>query len=381
MNFLAHQTVRNILYQVLAIGIIAGIIGYLVLNLQDNLAQRNIATGFGFLDQEASFAISESLIDYTPADSYGRAIVVGLLNTLRVSVIGIALATALGFVIGVARLSQNWLVSKLALIYIDTIRNLPLLLQLFFWYSLLTLGLPGPREALSPISGVFLSNRGLFFTVFAAHPAWGAMLLALAVGVFLTWASAKLLIWRQNETGKRFPLLPLALGFILGLPLIVYVLYGAPSELNIPLLAGFNFRGGMALTPELGALLFSLVLYTAAFIAEIVRGGILGVPSGQAETGFSLGLRPGQVLSLVLIPQALRIIVPPLTSQYLNLTKNSSLAVAIGYPDLVNIINTTINQKGQAVEGILIMMSVYLSISLMIALFMNWYNASVTKRF
>ena len=374
LRLLSHETFWNVFYQVIVLVALGGLFWYLLDNLFDNLERRQIASGYSYLSHEASFSINESLIDYSPTDSYGRAFVVGLLNTLRVAVIGIFLATLLGTFLGLMRLSSNWLLSQLTLVYIDVFRNLPLILQLFFWYSILTTILPSPRQAFHPLPYVFLSNRGLFFPVFEAHPAW------FAVGIAFFFCIVLIIVFfyarksYQSQTGKTFPFLLPSMVILVVIPVLVYVSWGAPTAMNLPTLRGFNFQGGMALTPEFSALLFSLVLYTAAFIAEIVRSGIQGVPKGQTETGLSLGLKPGQVTSLIILPQALRIIIPPLTSQYLNITKNSSLAVAIGYPDLVNILNTTINQTGQAVENVLLMMSVYLSISLAIAMFMNWYN-------
>lgn len=313
--------VRGLMYQVLVVTGVVALGGWLVHNTLVNLEIRGIATGFSFLLREAGFGISESLISYTPADSYARALVVGLLNTIIVSAIGIVLASLLGTVVGVARLSGNWLVGKLAAIYVEAIRNVPLLLQLFVWYGILT-ALPGARQALHPLPGIFLSNRGLVIPS---------------------------LDWSQGW-----------------LPLI-----------NLPQLVGFNFVGGMTLSPEFAALLAGLTVYTAAFIAEIVRAGILSVPKGQTEAALSLGLSRGQILRLVVLPQALRVIVPPLTSQYLNIAKNSPLAIAIGYPDLVAVSNTAINQTGQAVEGVALVMAVFLALSLALSGLMNWYNKRV----
>lgn len=379
-RLLSHETFWNVFYQILVLVVIGGLFWYLLYNMFDNLERRQIASGYSYLSNEASFAIGESLIDYSPTDNYARAFLVGLLNTLRVALIGIVLATILGTFLGLMRLSSNWLLSKLTLIYIDVFRNIPLILQLFFWYSILTAILPSPRQAFNPLPSVYLSNRGLFFPVFETHPAWSAVALAFLACIVLVIVLFFVKKYYQEKTGKLIPFLLPSLVIFLVIPVSVYVYWGAPTAMNTPTLSGFNFQGGMALTPEFSALLFSLVLYTAAFIAEIVRSGIQGVPKGQTETGLSLGLRHGQVTSLIILPQALRIIIPPLTSQYLNLTKNSSLAVAIGYPDLVNILNTTINQTGQAVENVLLMMSVYLSISLAIALFMNWYNRSIALK-
>ncbi len=370
------RDVRAVIYQVAAIAAVVFVAWYLVSNTLANLAARNIATGFGFLGREAGFAISEGPIDYTPADSYARAFAVGLLNTLKVSLIGIVLATVLGTVVGIARLSSNWLIARLASVYIEVVRNIPLLLQLLFWYGLL-IALPAARQALSPVPGVFLSNRGLRFAVPEHHPVqvWMAALflvgIGLAVGYYL-WGRR-----RQSETGKPFPLFLPTLGWLLGPPLVAFLVAGAPLKMDMPELRGFNFQGGAEISPEFTALIVGLVTYTAGFIAENVRAGILAVSHGQWEAARALGLKPGYVLRLVILPQALRVIVPPMTSQYLNLTKNSSLAVAIGYPDLVSIANTSINQTGQAIEGIAIIMAVYLTISLAISAFMNWYNKRI----
>ena len=368
---------RAALYQVLAVVLVAGALGYLVHNTLTNLETRNIATGFGFLGREAAFAIGESLIDYEAADSYGRAFVVGLLNTLRVGLTGIVLATMIGIVIGLARLSTNWLVARLAAIYVETLRNIPLLLQLFFWYALITEVLPRPKGALNPFAGVFLSNRGLVVPKPVFEPAHGFAAIALLVGLVALW---RLMVWaraRRDRTGVGPAIQPLAVALVIGPPAVVLALGDAGLGFDMPALTGFNFRGGMTLSPEFAALLLGLTLYTAAFIAEIVRSGIQAISRGQWEAARALGLKPGPVLRLVILPQALRVIIPPLTSQYLNLVKNSSLAVAIGYPDLVSVANTTMNQTGQAIEGIAMIMAVYLFVSLAISLAMNLYNRAI----
>ncbi|MBM3570064.1 MAG: amino acid ABC transporter permease [Alphaproteobacteria bacterium] len=369
--------VRGIVYQVVVAGAVAALGWYLVNNTLDNLQRAKIASGFSFLDRESGFAIGESLIEYSPASSYGRAFAVGLLNTLRVAVIGIVLSTVLGTAIGIARLSSNWLIAKLSSLYVEVIRNVPLLLQLFFWYALITENMPGPRQAANPLPGVYISNRGFKFPLMAEHWIWDWCWVAVGVG---TISALWLFSWareRQNQTGKAFPLLWPSLGLILGLPLLAWLFGGAPTKVVVPELRGFNFQGGGSLTPEFAALLIGLTMYTAGFIAEIVRAGILAVPKGQWEAAGALGLKRGPVLRLIVLPQALRVIVPPMTSQYLNITKNSSLAVAIGYPDVVSIANTTMNQTGQAIEGIALIMAVYLTISLLISAFMNWYNKRV----
>ena len=369
--------VRGVLYQVLLLGGIAALAWYLLDNTMDNLAKARINTGFDYLGRESSFEIGESLIDYSAQNSYGRAILVGLLNTLKVSVIGIVLATILGTLLGIARLSTNWLVARLASVYVETIRNVPLLLQLFFWYALISQVFPAPRQALNPIPGVFLSNRGLRVPVLADAPGYTYAGIAFLIGCVLTYLVHRWMKKRQMETGQPPRTLLPALGLMIGLPLIAWLAGGAPTALDMPQLQGFNFSGGTSLTPEFTALLVGLIIYTAAFICEIVRSGILGVNHGQTEAAKAVGLTPGQTLRLVILPQALRLIVPPMTSQYLNLTKNSSLAIAIGYPDLVAIANISINQTGLAIENIALIMAVYLTISLSISLFMNWYNARI----
>lgn len=368
--------VRAIFYQILVVGLVALGVWYLVSNTLHNLSVRNIATGFGFLDREAGFAIGETPIEFTPADTYSRALSVGLLNTLRAAAIGIVLATILGTIIGIARLSSNWLVAKIASVYVEVMRNVPLLLQLFFWYAIIAENLPGPRQALNPMPGVFLSNRGLKLPALE-----GDGLTWLAGGfVFAVFAVMLLANWsrrRQERTGQLFPVWRVGISLIVFCPALVWWLSGSELSLNVPALKGFNFQGGLTLTPEFAALLLGLVIYTAAFIAEVVRSGIQAVSRGQWEAAESLGLRRSLALRLVVLPQALRVIIPPMTSQYLNLTKNSSLAVAIGYPDIVSVVNTTMNQTGQAIEGIMIIMAAYLTVSLSISFFMNWYNARI----
>jgi general L-amino acid transport system permease protein len=366
-----------VLYQVMVLGAVIALVAYLVRNTLENLQRQKIASGFGFLEREAGFAISESLITYTPASSYLEAILVGLLNTLYIAVFGVILATILGTIIGVARLSPNWLIARLCTIYVEMIRNVPLLLQLFLWYAIITVSLPGPRQALNPLPGVFLSNRGLKFPVPVGDPAYWVALIGFVIAIVAAvvvhrWAKA-----RQARTGQPFPSIWTGFGLIVGLPILGWLIGGAPTALDTPALKGFNFSGGREISPEFMALLVGLVTYTAGFIAEIVRSGILAVAHGQTEAALALGLRPRQVTRLVILPQALRVIVPPMTSQYLNVTKNSSLAVAVGYPDLVSVANTSINQTGQAIEGIAIIMAVYLSISLSISAFMNWYNKRI----
>lgn len=368
---------RSILNQLLVMAMV-GLLGYyLVSNTIANLDRQAIATGFDFLDKEASFEIGESVIPYSAADSYARALLVGVLNTLLVSFIGVVLSVVIGTVIGVLRLSTNWLVSRLAAVYIEFFQDIPVLLQLFFWYALFYEVLPSPRQALSPMSGVFLSNRGLVISVPEYAPAYSYMAVAflaacLAVYFLRRWARK-----RQAGTGRYFPVFGAAIVLLTLLPLMAWLAGGAPTAMSVPQLKGFNFQGGQNISPEFAALLLGLVLYTAAFVAEVVRAGIQSVGKGQREAAMSIGLSPPQVLNLVILPQALRVIIPPLTSQMLNLTKNSSLAVAIGYPDFVSVTGTVINQTGQAIEGVAMIMLVYLCLSLATSLFMNWYNKKV----
>lgn len=372
--FWHDPTKRAIIYQVVVLGMVGMLAYYLFTNTLANLERQNIATGFGFFAKESSFEIGESPIPYSAADTYARALLVGVLNTLKVSFIGIILTVILGTFIGIARLSTNWLVAKLAAIYIEILQDIPVLLQLFFWYALFYEVFPSPREALNPLGGVFLCNRGLIFGVPEPHPVYGSMALAFLAGCLAVWVLRRWAKKRQEETGQPFPVFYVSIAILMVLPLTVWWLTGAPLKMNVPKLAGFNFQGGITLSPEFAALLLGLVLYTAAFVAEIVRAGIQAIRRGQVEAAMSLGLKSGHVLRLVILPQALRVIIPPLTSQMLNLTKNSSLAVAIGFPDFVSVANTTINQTGQAIEGIGLIMVVYLFFSLTTSAFMNWYN-------
>jgi general L-amino acid transport system permease protein len=373
--------VRSAAYQLLLIAVLAWLAYEFAVNAAANLSARNIASGFAFLDNTAGFGISQTLIPYSETDTYGRAFLVGLLNTLLVSGIGIVLATVLGFLIGIGRLSTNWLVARLAGGYVELVRNLPHLFHILFWYLAVLGTLPSPRQSLSVFGVVFLNNRG--FVVPALHPGerFVYVWVALALGVAVTIALA---IWARRmreRTGRQIPILWKACALILGLPFLAFLAAGEPMEVELPHLAGFNFVGGARIIPEFVALLVALSIYTASFIAEVVRAGILAVPRGQSEAALALGLRRSQVLRLIVLPQALRIIVPPLTNQYLNLTKNSALAVAIGYPDLFAVFaGTTLNQTGQAIEIIAITMAVYLSISLATSLAMNWYNARVNLR-
>lgn len=375
--FLRDPAKLAILYQVLTLIGVGLLSYYLVSNTLANLERQNISTGFGFLEREAAFEIGESYIQYSAADSYSRALTVGFLNTLVVAFVGIVLTIILGTFLGIARLSSNWLVAKLSAWYIEIFQDIPILLQLFFWYAFFYEILPGPREALSPLPGVFLCNRGLTFGVPHWHQAFLYAGIAFLLGLVLLAFLRKWAHRRQDATGKSLPLTRISAALLLGLPLLAWWLSGAPTAMNVPQLTGFNFKGGISISPEFTALLLGLVLYTAAFVAEVVRAGIQSVGKGQREAAMSIGLKPSHVLKLVILPQALRVIVPPLTSQMLNLTKNSSLAVAIGYPDFVSVAGTTINQTGQAIEGVALIMIVYLVFSLSTSAFMNWYNKKI----
>lgn len=365
---------RAIVFQVVALGLVFMLSYWIFSNTQGNLRKQSIATGFGFLSKEAGFEIGESLIPYSAADSYFRALLVGFLNTLKVAFTGVLLTIILGVFVGIARLCKNWLLARLATGYIEVLQNIPVLLQLFFWYGLFHTSLPGPRQSLSPVPGIFLNNRGFYFPLPEYHPAYSAMAAALLAACGASYLLHRWARARQDKTGKIFPVLPVSLAGIIGLPLICWLAFGMPTRLDVPHLVGFNYEGGFSFSPEFGALLFGLVLYTSAFVAEIVRAGIQAVSKGQTEAAMSIGLKPGQVFSLVVLPQALRVIIPPLTTQLTALTKNSTLAIAIGYPDFVAVTNTTINQTGQAIEGVAMIMVVYLVISLVTSAFMNWYN-------
>ncbi|MFN2353707.1 MAG: amino acid ABC transporter permease [Desulfopila sp.] len=365
---------RAIFFQIMTFVMVGLLAFYLVDNTLTNLEKQNISSGFDFMDKEASFEIGESPIQYSAADSYSRALLVGFLNTLKVSFLGIILCTIIGVFVGVARLSTNWLVAKLALMYIEVMQNIPILLQLFFWYALFYEIFPSPRTALNPMDGVFLCNRGMALGVPASHPVHKYMILAVIAGLILSFLIRRWARKRQHATGKIFPMFWTSVGITLGLPFITWLTAGAPTEMNLPSLQGFNFKGGIMLSPEFIALLLGLTIYTSAFVAEAVRAGIQSVTRGQIEAAESLGLRSAHILRLVTLPQALRIIIPPLTSQMLNLTKNSSLAIAIGFPDFVSVANTTINQTGQSIEGVALIMGCYLIFSLTTSVFMNWYN-------
>ncbi len=369
--------IRSIAYQLLLCALVLFLIYSAISNAAYNLQRARVATGFGFWDVVAGFDISQTLIEYAAdRSSYGRAFWVGLLNTLLVAAVGIVFATILGFLVGVARLSRNVLVARIAAAYVELIRNLPLLLQLLFWYNAVLKALPDLRDSVTAPGGFFLNNRGLFTPQPLPQSGFGAVVGAFIIGII---ASIAFRIWakrRQMRTGQQAPVFLVSLALILGVPLLVFFATGMPLEFSYPERGRFNIRGGVEVLPEFVALLFGLVIYTAAFIAEVVRAGILAVSRGQTEAGAALGLRSGPILRLIVVPQAMRVIIPPLTSQYLNLTKNSTLAVAIGYPDLVQVFTgTVLNQTGQAVEVVVITMAVYLTISLVTSFAMNFYNS------
>lgn len=353
----------------------------LVDNTLANMKARGISAGFSFLKDPAGFGVLFSLIPYSEGMSYFRVFLVGLLNTLLVSALGVVLATILGFVIGIARLSGNWLVSRIALAYIEVFRNIPLLLQIFFWYFAVIRTLPGARQSVKVFDLAVLNNRGFYLPAPQAGPGFGWVVAAFVLAILLAMAWSARVRRQQERTGRRLPVFWVNLALIVGLPLVAFVALGAPLHWSVPVLQGFNYVGGMNFIPELGALLVALVTFTAAFIAEIVRSGIESVNRGQREAASALGLKPGISLRLVIIPQALRVIIPQLTTQYLDLFKNSSLATAIGYPDLVAVfMGTTLNQTGRAVEIVAMTMGVYLFISLSISLAMNLYNRFVALR-
>lgn len=378
MSFLNDPVIRGIIYQVVVAAILVGFIAWIIGNTAANLAAQNKSTGFDFLWRTAGFDISFSLLPWSRGSYYWEAFLVGLINTLLVAVIGIVFATILGFTIGIARLSTNFIISSLATVYIEVIRNIPLLLQLFFWYFAVLKAMPAVRNSIELPFESYINQRGIFVPKPLPDEqfgfVWVGLLLALVAIYFLRrWAKTRL-----EATGRRFPVFLTSLVLLVGVTALVWFVSGASVAFDPPVLERFNFRGGLALPPEFVALAFGLTIYTAAFIAETVRAGVLAVSHGQTEAAQSLGLKEGDRLRLVIVPQAMRVIVPPLTSQYLNLTKNSSLGAAIGYPELVNVFaGTSLNQTGRAIECIAITMMVYLSFSLLTSAIMNWYNARV----
>ena len=351
-------------------------IGYeIVANARANLQAQRITSGFGFLNQTAGFDVSQTLIPYSGSDTYTRVFLVGLLNTLLVSIIGIFFATAIGFLVALGRLSPNWLLSRISGGYVELIRNLPLLFQILFWYLAVLSALPNPRQSVSLFGSFFLSNRGFVVPKPIAQAGLEPVALAILVAIVASLLLQRYARRQLFESGRLIKIWPYVLGLLIGLPLLTALLFGPPVTFEVPELKGFNFSGGSRIIPEFVALTVALSTYTAAFIAEIVRAGIQSVHKGQMEAGSSLGLQRGSVLRLIVVPQAMRVILPPLTNQYLNLTKNSSLAVAIGYPDLFSVFaGTTLSQTGQAIEIIAITMGVYLLISLVTSAIMSFYG-------
>jgi general L-amino acid transport system permease protein len=374
--FYNDPRVRSVVYQLVAVVVVFGAIAYLVHNTLINLARLGVASGFGFLQRAAGFPISQTAIDYTAADTFARAFVVGFINTVVVAVVGIILATIIGFTIGIARLSRNWLVSRFATVYVETVRNIPVLLQLLLVYAILIHVLPQARESLTFMSLALLNTGGLYVPRPLPQPGFGVVAIvtvAVVVAIPLVLGAVRR---HRVRTGKGVPASLVVIGLLLLIP-IAYLVMGRPLALDLPQMGKFRPSGGTVLQPEFVALTLGLSIYTASYIAEIVRSGILAVSKGQWEAAGSLGLSRTRTLRLIVIPQAMRVVIPPLTNQYLNLTKNSSLAVAIGYPDFFNVAGTINNQTGQAVEVVAITMAVYLVLSLVTSVFMNWYNARI----
>jgi len=376
--FYNDPRIRSLFFQLLLLGLIVALFWFAYDNTVSNLRKRNIAQGFAFWDVEAGFDISQTLISYSAASSYGRAFWVGLLNTMLVSLVSIFFATILGVILGILRLSRNWLVAKLAMVYVEIFRNVPLLLILYFWYRGVLGLLPEPRESIKLPADILLNTRGLLMP----KPIFGdafiypliAFVSTVILGAVLFWWARRV----QARTGNRPNAGLFSTSMIIGLPLIVFFLSGSPLSFDVPVQGRFNASGGMTLPPEFVSLVIGLTTYTAAFIAENVRAGIVAISKGQTEASQALGLSHGQTIRLVIMPQALRVIVPLLNSEYLSLTKNSSLGVSIGYPDLVNVFTgTVLNQTGQAVEMVSVTMLVYLTLSLLTSAFMNWFNRRV----
>lgn len=366
---------RAIIYQAIALLAIALFSYFIIHNLFTNIEKRGITTGFDFLDSEAGFGMLQSLISYDESNSYGRVFIIGLLNTILVSVIGIIFSSIIGLIVGIGRLSKNFMVSKLCTIYIETFRNIPVLLQILFWYNVVLASLPSPRGSFSYFGTMFLNNRGFYIPRPILESGFIAVFIAFILAVIAVIFLVKWSRKRHDETGEDFPTIKVSLSILILAPLLVYFISGSPISFEYPALKGFNFRGGWIIIPELLALSFALSVYTATYIAEAVRAGIESVPKGQIEASSSLGLKDYIILRKVILPQALRVIIPPVINQYLNLVKNSSLATAVGYPELVTIFaGTALNQVGQAIEIILMTMAVYLTLSILISILMNYVN-------
>ncbi len=367
---------RAIIYQVLALALIFFLAYFVMNNMFTNIEKRGINTGFDFLGSEAGFGILQSLIAYDESDSHGKVFIVGLLNTILVSGIGIFFATIIGLLVGIGRLSKNYMVAKLSMIYVETFRNIPILLQILFWYNVVLASLPSPKQSISFLDSIFFNNRGLYIPRPILESGFIAVIIAFILAIVAVIYLVKWSNKRHDETGEEFPTFWVSTAILIVSPLIVYFLSGTPATLEFAEFSGFNFKGGWTLIPELLALAFALSIYTATYIAEAVRAGIEAVPKGQKEAAHALGLKDYIILKKVVLPQALRVIIPPVINQYLNLVKNSSLATAIGYPELVTIFSgTSLNQVGQAVEIILMTMAVYLTLSILISMLMNYINS------
>jgi general L-amino acid transport system permease protein len=375
LRFLYDRKVRGYLAQALVLGLVAAVLWFFVVNAAENLKRGGIASGFGFLDTVSGIEVPFRLIDYNASGTYGRLLLVGVLNTLLVSALGIFAATILGFAIGIARLSNNWLLSRISGVFIEFVRNIPLLLFVFFWYFGIIRSLPPPARSFNAFDSLFLNNRGFYFPEPANWTPFLAVPLALAVALAATWLLQRWAASRQAATGHSFPVFSIGAALIVGLPLLAAIVVCATLSWDFPVRRGLNYRGGVGLIPEFVALFAALATYTAGFIAEIVRGGILAISDGQRQAAAAVGLRRGQILRLVIIPQAMRVIIPPLTSQYLNLIKNSSFGAVIAFPEIVSVfVGSTLNQTGQAVEIIAITLAIYLIISLTVSALMNIYN-------
>ncbi|EEX87177.1 MULTISPECIES: amino acid ABC transporter permease [Brucella] len=376
-SLLYDPRARGIFYQVVVFGAVIAGIYWIVGNTITNLQRANIASGFGFIYGRAGFDISQTLIQYNSDSTYGRAFLVGLVNTLYVAALGVVTASIIGFLVGIGRLSHNWLIRNICTVYVEVFRNIPPLLVIFFWYFGVLSVLPPVRQSYSMPLSTYINNRGFFMP----SPVWGegawALPVALLIGILASFAVARWAKRRQMATGQPFHTIRVSAALIIGLPILALIATGFPVSFDVPKLGTFNLTGGAQIKPEFLALFLALSFYTASFIAETVRAGVLGVSKGQTEAAYAVGLRSGQTMRLIIVPQALRIIIPPLSSQYLNLIKNSSLAIAIGYPDLVAVGGTILNQTGQAVEVVAIWMVIYLGISLIVSGLMNWFNAKM----
>ena len=374
-RFWYDPKVRSILFQLFFIGLLVFFISNIITNTTNNLEQRGITTGFDFLNQEAGFGIIQSLVEYDETHTFGKTFIVGLLNTVLVAVLGVAFSTIVGFLVGVGRLSGNWLIARLSTVYIEIFRNIPVLLQILFWYIAVLQVLPSPRQSMTLGESVFLNLRGLYLPAPVFGEGSGIVFGALITAGIAAFGLSRWAKQRQVKTGEVFPAFHVGLGLVVALPILAWAVAGQPISLEMPVLKGFNFRGGITVIPELMALLLGLAFYTAAYIAENVRAGIEAISKGQREAAGALGLSESKTMRLVIIPQAMRVVIPPLATNYMNLIKNSSLATAIGYPELVNVfMGTTLNQTGQAIEIIAMTMAVYLTMNLMVSVFMNWFN-------